>query len=83
MDLAGIVDPRDAELDDALGFDDALKQGGLLELRMRVECRLQGAQDLGGCLDELGLLGVFRLDLLDDALSVSHCVNLLADAVLC
>ena len=44
---------------------------------------LQGVQDLGGGLDELGLLGVFRLDLLDDALSVSHCVNLLADAVLC
>ena len=83
LNLAGIVDPRDAELDDALGFDDALKQGGLLELWMRVECRLQGAQDLSGCLDELGLLGVFRLDLLDDALSVSHCVNLLADAVLC
>ena len=78
LNLAGIVDPRDAELDDALGFDDALKQGGLLELRMRVECRLQGAQDLSGCLDELGLLGVFRLDLLDDALSVSHCVNLLS-----
>ena len=44
LDLAGVVDPRDAELDDALGFDDALKQGRLLELRMSVECRLQGAR---------------------------------------
>ena len=38
VDVALVVGPRDAELDDALGFDDALKQGGLLELRMRVEC---------------------------------------------
>ena len=70
-------------MDDALGLDEALKQGGLLVLRMGVERRLDGAEDLGRGLDELRLLGVFRLDLLDDALSVSHCVNLLADAVLC
>ena len=82
LNLTGVVDPRDTELDDAFGFDDALKQGSLLEFRMCIECRLQGAQNFRGSLNELGLVGVLRLHLLDDALSIAHCVNLLERCVL-
>ena len=68
LDLALVVDPRDAEHDDALGLDEALEQAGLLELGVGVERGLKGRKDLLGRLDELGLVGVAILELSDDLL---------------
>ena len=72
LNLAVIVDPRHAEHDDAFGLDDALEEGCLLVFRMGLDDRLQGLQDLGDGLDELGLLGVLRLHLFDDVVDVAQ-----------
>lgn len=39
---------------------------------MGLDDRLQGLQDLGDGLDELGLLGVLRLHLFDDVVDVAQ-----------
>ena len=72
LDLALVVDPGDTEHDDALGLDEALKQGSLLVLGMGVERRLDGAEDLGRGLDELRLLGIAGLELVENFLRVAH-----------
>ncbi len=75
LDLAGVIHPRHAEHDDALGLDEALEQSGLLVLGVRVDGGLQGVEDLGGGLDELGLLGVAGLELVEDPLGVRHVTS--------
>ena len=72
LDLALVVDPGDTEHDNALGLDEALKQGGLLVLGMGVERRLDGTEDLGRGLDELRLLGIAGLELVENFLRVAH-----------
>ena len=72
LNLALVVDPGDTEHNDALGLDEALKQGGLLVLGMGVERRLDGAEDLGRGLDELRLLGIAGLELFENFLRVAH-----------
>ena len=72
LDLALVIDPGDTEHNDALGLDEALKQGGLLVLGMGVERRLDGAEDLGRGLDELRLLGIAGLELVENFLRVAH-----------
>ena len=72
LDLALVVDPGNTEHNDALGLDEALKQGGLLVLGMGVERRLDGAEDLGRGLDELRLLGIAGLELVENFLRVAH-----------
>ena len=72
LNLALVIDPGDTEHNDALGLDEALKQGGLLVLGMGVERRLDGAEDLGRGLDELRLLGIAGLELVENFLRVAH-----------
>jgi len=72
LDLALVVDPGHAEDDDALGLDETLEKGVLLVLGVRLKRGLQGGQDLGGRLEELGLVGVATLELLDDFLGIGH-----------
>ena len=62
-DLALVVDPGDAEHDDALGLDDALEDLGVPVLRVAVEHEGERLRDLLHRLVELGLRGVLRLDL--------------------
>ena len=79
LDLASIVNPRHTEGDDALGLDDALEKACLLVFGMSLDDGLEGLQDLGHGLDELRLVGVLCLDLLDDALYVTHGFLLVYD----
>ncbi len=72
LDLAVIVCPRHAEHDHALGLHDALEQAGGLVLGVGGDGGLDGLQDLGGGLDELGLVGVAGLELADDTLCIRH-----------
>ena len=72
LDLALVIDPGHAEDDDALRLDEALEKGVLLVLGVRFKRGLQGGQDLGGRLEELGLVGVATLELLDDFLGIGH-----------
>ena len=65
-----VVLPGHAELDDALGLDHPLQQGGLLVLGMGVDHGLQGAEDLLDGLQELGLVGILRLGLGQNSLDV-------------
>ena len=74
LDLAGVIHPRHAEHDDALGLDEALQQGCLLILGVGVQRGLDGAEDLGRGLEELGLLGVALLELRQDLLGVGHAM---------
>ena len=75
LDFALVVNPRNAELDDALGLDDALKDLCFLVFRMRLDDRFESAHDLGDGLDELGLIGVLRLNLVDNSLDVTHVTS--------
>ena len=75
LDFALVINPRNAELDDALGLDDALEDLCFLVFRMRLDDRLEGVHDLGDGLDELGLIGVLRLNLVDDSLDVTHVTS--------
>ncbi len=75
LDLAGVVDPGHAEHDDALRLDEALEDSGLLVLGVSVKGRLKGAQDLGGSLDELLLLGIALLELCEDVVAISHALS--------
>ena len=72
LNLALVVNPGNTEHDDALGLDEALQQGGLLILRVGVERRLDGAENLGRGLDELRLLGIAGLELFENFLRVAH-----------
>ena len=72
LNLARIVDPGNAEHNDALGLDETLENGGLLVLGMSIESGLQGAQNLSSSLDEFGLLRVTSLEVLEDRLGVAH-----------
>ena len=81
LDLALVIDPRHAELDDALGLDDALEDLVLLILGVCLEHGLERGEDLGDGLDELGLVGVLGLDLLDNVACVAHVLLLKAPSV--
>ena len=72
LDLAGVVDPRHAEHDHALGLDETLEKSGLLVLGVRIDTRLKGTENLGRRLEELRLLRVTGLKLVEDPLSVRH-----------
>src|SRR5690606_23843992 len=82
VDLAGVVLPRDAEDDLALGLADALDDLELPELGVLLEHRAEGAQHLRHRLVELGFTTVAprhlfqdRLEaLIDRALNVCHHV---------
>ena len=69
-DLALVVHPGHAEDDGALGLDDPLEDGVLLVLRLLLEDRGQGVQDLGGGLDEEGFPGGLLLEALKDFVDV-------------
>ena len=76
LDLAFVVYPRNAELDDALRFDHALEQGQLAVLLLvRLDNHAQRLQDLGYGLDEFWLLGILLLDALDDVVYVGHAFS--------
>ena len=75
LNLAGVVDPRHAEHDHALGLNEALKDGGLLVLGMRIKGGLQGAEDLGCGLEELLLLGIALLKRGQDVVAVRHALS--------
>ena len=60
---AGVVDPGDAELDHALGLDEALDQTGLLPLGMLADHEIEGLEDLAHGLEEFALACVAALDL--------------------
>ena len=70
LDLAGVVNPGNAEDDDALGLDEALEKACGLVLGMRIQSWLQGGEDLLGCLDELWLGGIALLELSYDLLGI-------------
>ncbi len=72
MDLALVIGPRHAELDDALGLDHALEDGLLLVNRVALDHDAQGFQDLGDCLNELGLVSVLCFDIGKDVVYVGH-----------
>jgi hypothetical protein len=55
MYLAGIVHPRNSELNEAFGLNDAFYNAQSLQLRIRLDNRLEGFQNLGNSLNELGL----------------------------
>ena len=56
LNLALVVNPGHAELDGALRLDDALQYTGLLVLRVLLDNRLQGLEDLANGLQELRLI---------------------------
>lgn len=58
LNLALVVNPGHAELDGALRLDDALQYTGLLVLRVLLDNRLQGLEDLANGLQELRLIAV-------------------------
>ena len=72
MDLAGIVYPRNAEHDHALGLDHALEDGVLLITRIGLDNRAKRFENLGDSLDELRLVGVLFLDVGKDVVYVGH-----------
>ena len=72
LHLAGVIDPGDAEHDDALRLDQALEQAGLLVRRIGVNGRCDAREYLVGGLNELRLVGVASLELVDHPLRVTH-----------
>ena len=70
LNLALVVNPGHAELDGALRLDDALQHTGLLVLRVLLDNRLQGLEDLANGLQELRLIAVTGNDLVVDTLDV-------------
>jgi hypothetical protein len=64
LDLALVVRPRHAELDDALGLDQTRQN--LLVVRFALEEGLQALQDLFGRLEELILVRILLLEVLED-----------------
>ena len=78
MDLAVVVYPRHAELDLALRLRDALQDAGGLILRVGLDDRLQGGEDLGGRLDKLRFVCVEPLELGKLFAYIRHFESLLA-----
>ena len=70
--LALVVDPRNTEADDALRFDKAFKQLGLLIFGMALQDAAQGVENLGGCLKKFRLMRVFFLDRSQDLINIAH-----------
>lgn len=62
LNLALVIHPRHAELDDALRLDDLLEHAGGDVLRMLLNNRLKGLEDFHHCLMELRLTRVALLD---------------------
>ena len=58
LDVAGVINPWDAEHNSALRLDKTLKQSGFLELWMCVKCGLDGGKNFFCCLDKLRLICV-------------------------
>ena len=69
---AGVVNPGNAEDDNALGFNEALQDMILLVFGMCFHNGLKGFKNFGCSLDEQGLLGVFCLDHFKNVLYVTH-----------
>ena len=65
-DLALVVDPGDAEGEDAVGLHEALDDLSLLELGVLVVDVLDGLEDLADSLEVLLLPGVLGLQLSND-----------------
>ena len=72
----GVVDPGDAEHDDALGFDEALEQARLLVSGLAIDDGSDGGQHLVGGLDEFRLIGITLVQLLDNSLGIAHRISL-------
>src|SRR5690606_28360541 len=66
LHLAAVVDPRDAELQYALGFDQAVEQAVARVLRMPLQERPQAGGDFLHRLQELGLARIAALDPLEE-----------------
>ena len=71
--FAGIVDPGYPELNDPLGLDKALQQGGLLVLGVLLNDLLQGTENLFHGLNEFLLIRIAALYILNNSLDV--CVH--------
>ena len=65
-----VVLPGHAELNGALGLDHALQQSSLLILGVSVDDGLQRGQNLLHSLQKLGLVGVLRFGVGQDAFDV-------------
>ena len=73
LHLTVVVDPRNAEHDDALGLDHTLEQSRLAVLLLvGIDDDAQRIENLGNSLDELGLLGILFLYALDDLVYIGH-----------
>ena len=75
LDVALVVQPRNAEHDDALGLDDPLDDPRLAVLGPPLQHQVERLQDLGDGLMELRLGRVLRLDLGQQVLRVARQVG--------
>ena len=76
LDLARVINPRNAEHHNALGLHEALEQRVLFIFGMCVKRRAKRAQNFSGGLDEFGLVGVLYLQLLKNSFGVGHAILL-------
>jgi len=73
LDLAVVVNPGNAEGDDALGLYKALDEACLLPLGVLVNDELQALKYLADCLKKLGLVGIALFDGVIDSLKILVC----------
>ena len=65
LNVASVVNPGDAEHNNALWLNKTLEQCGFLELWMSIKCRLDGGKNFFCCLDKLRLICVTLFKLCD------------------
>ena len=71
LNLAVVIDPGNAEDDDALGLDEALHEAGFFPLGVLVDDMLEALKDFINGLKELGLVGMILLKVCVDAVQIS------------
>ena len=70
LNLAVVIDPGNAEHDDALGLDEALHKAGFFPLGVLVDDMLEALKDFINGLKELGLVGMILLKVCEDAVQI-------------
>ena len=70
LNLAVVIDPGNAEDDDALGLDEALHEAGFFPLGVLVDDMLEALKDFINGLKELGLVGMILLKVCEDAVQI-------------
>ena len=73
LDLAVVVDPGNAEGNNALGLYETLDDGVLLPLGVLVNDELQALEYFADCLKELGLVWIALFDGVIDSLKILVC----------